>query len=365
MVAAMADDRRRGWRWRRGAGKRRVDITCCNTHYVVYPLEEIAGMTTRPNPYGLAPPRYRLPAATRLGAVRLQVADLERSLEWYRRVLGLEPLDRSPRPGGALDRPGRVARLSAPGASAPLVELHERPGAAPVPRRGRLGLYHYAILLPDRPSLGRFLRHVTEIGERAGMSDHLVSEALYLTDPDGLGIEVYADRARGDWRHEDGQLTMATIPLDVEAVLGAAGGGRWSGMPSGTELGHVHLFVADLERAATFYHAGLGFDKTVWSYPGALFLSAGGYHHHLGVNTWATGATPAGPDEARLLEWEVIVPSFPDAAAAIASIVEAGGTVEHSTDGGVARDPWGTTVRVRGVGGATTGLTTERMTAAL
>jgi catechol 2,3-dioxygenase len=313
------------------------------------------GRETGTQTYGIAPPGYRLPAATLLGAVRLQVADLARSLEWYRRVLGLEPLDREPFDRESLDREqldpsGRVARLGAPGAGPPLVELHERPGAAPVPRRGRLGLYHYAILLPDRPSLGRFLRHLTEIGERAGMSDHFVSEALYLTDPDGLGIEVYADRPRGEWRHEDRQLTMTTIPLDVEAVLGAAGGERWSGTPSGTVLGHVHLFVADLERAATFYHAGLGLDKTVWSYPGALFLSAGGYHHHLGVNTWATGAVPAGPGESRLLEWEVVVPSVRNAAEAIASIVATGAAVEHSADGGVARDPWGTAVRVRGAG---------------
>ena len=327
----------------------------------------MAGSTTSPDgreigtqAYGIAPPGYRLPAATRLGAVRLQVADLARSLEWYRRVLGLEPLDgdpqdREPRDPGrqgseSHDGSGRVAGLVAHGGGAPLVELRERPGAAPVPRRGRLGLYHYAILLPDRPALGRFLRHLSEIGERAGMSDHFVSEALYLTDPDGLGIEVYADRPRGAWRHEDRQLTMTTIPLDVEALFRAAGGERWSGMPSGTVLGHVHLFVADLERAAAFYHAGLGLDKTVWSYPGALFLSAGGYHHHLGINTWATGAVPAGLDEARLLEWEVVVPSFRDAVDAIASIAAAGGAAEPSADGGVARDPWGTAVRVRGVG---------------
>ena len=310
--------------------------------------------------YGIAPPGYRLPMATRLGAVRLQVADLERSLEWYRRVLGLEPLDREPLDREPRDREphhrephdrsGRVARLGALGAGAPLVELHERPGATPVPRRGRLGLYHYAILLPDRPALGRFLRHLSEIGEPAGKSDHFVSEALYLTDPDGLGIEVYADRPRTAWRHEDRQLAMTTIPLDVEDVLRAAGGERWSRMPLGTVLGHVHLFVGDLERAAAFYHAGLGLDKTVWSYPGALFLSAGGYHHHLGINTWATGAVPAGPDEARLLEWEVVVPSPREAAEAIASIAAAGGAVDHSADGGVARDPWGTVVRVRGTG---------------
>jgi catechol 2,3-dioxygenase len=301
--------------------------------------------------YGIAPPAYRLPAATRLGAVCLQVADLARSLEWYRRVLGLEPLDgelleHEPREGS-----GRGARLGPPGATTPLVELHEHPGAAPVPRRGRLGLYHYAILLPDRPTLGRFLRHLSEIGERAGMSDHFVSEALYLTDPDGLGIEVYADRPRDAWRHEDGQLTMTTLPLDVEDVLRAAGDEHWSGMPSGTVLGHVHLFVGDLERAAAFYHAGLGLDKTVWSYPGALFLSAGGYHHHLGINTWATGAVPAGPNEARLLEWEVVVPSPRDAGEAIASIAASGEAVERSADGGMARDPWGTAVRVRGAAG--------------
>jgi catechol 2,3-dioxygenase len=311
--------------------------------------------------HGIAPPGYRLSAATRLGAVRLQVADLARSLEWYRRVLGLEPLDGEPLDREPLDREPvdrephegsrRVARLGTPGAGAPLVELHERRGAAPVPRRGRLGLYHYAILLPDRPALGRFLRHLSEIGERAGMSDHFVSEALYLTDPDGLGIEVYADRPRDAWRHEEGQLTMTTVPLDVEAVLRAAGGEHWSGMPSGTVLGHVHLFVGDLERAAMFYHAGLGLDKTVWSYPGALFLSAGGYHHHLGINTWATGAVPAGPEEARLLEWEVVVPSHRDAADAITSVAAAGGAVERSADGGVARDPWGTAVRVRGAAG--------------
>ena len=300
--------------------------------------------------YGIAPPGYRLPTTTRLGAVRLQVADLVRSLEWYRRVLGLEPLDREPHDRVPHDRSGRVARLAAPGVGTPLVELHERPGATPVPRRGRLGLYHYAILLPDRSALGRFLRHLSEIGERAGMSDHFVSEAVYLTDPDGLGIEVYADRPRGAWRHEERQLTMTTIPLDVEDVLRAGGGERWSGMPSGTVLGHVHLFVGDLERAAAFYHAGLGLDKTVWSYPGALFLSAGGYHHHLGINTWATGAVPAETDEARLLEWEVVVPSSRHAAEAIASIAAAGGAVEPSADGGVARDPWGTAVRLRGAG---------------
>jgi catechol 2,3-dioxygenase len=287
--------------------------------------------------YGIAPPGYRLPAATRLGAVRLQVADLDRSLEWYARVLGLEVLDRT---DGQL-------RLAPPGTNRTLVELHERRGATPVPRRGRLGLYHYALLLPDRESLGRFVRHLAELNERAGMSDHLVSEALYLSDPDGLGIEVYADRPRSTWRQQDRQLIMATDPLDVESVLAAGAGVPWDGMPAGTVLGHVHLYVDDLDRAARFYHAGLGLDRVVWSYPGALFLSAGGYHHHLGTNTWAAGAALAGENDARLLEWEIVLPEAEDVRAAGSSLEQAGASVESTGGTAAAADPWGTRLRLR------------------
>ncbi|HKE92090.1 MAG TPA: VOC family protein, partial [Gemmatimonadales bacterium] len=229
----------------------------------------------------------------------------------------------------------------------PLIELRERAGATPVPRRGRLGLYHFAILLPDRAHLGRLLRHLAELGERAGMSDHLVSEALYLSDPDGLGIEVYADRPRASWRMNGNELAMATDPLDVDDLLNAAGTERWSGMPAGTVIGHVHLYVGDLDQAATFYHDGLGLDKMVSSYPGALFLAAGGYHHHLGTNTWAAGAPAATDADARLLEWEVLVPSIEDASRAMTSLATAGVAVERAPDGGTARDPWGTPVRVR------------------
>jgi catechol 2,3-dioxygenase len=289
-------------------------------------------------PYGVAPPGYRLPAGTSVGPVTLQVADLARAVDYYERILGLRVLAGSP----------RSATLGTQDGSTPLVLLRERPGATPVPKRGRLGLYHFAILLPNRAVLGRFVRHLADVKVHAGMSDHLVSEAIYLTDPDGLGIEVYADRPRGEWRHEGGQLVMATDPLDVQDVLRSAGGERWSGMPAGATLGHVHLFVGDLEAASRFYHTALGFDKVVWSYPGALFLSAGGYHHHLGTNTWAAGAEPAAEGDARLLEWEVRVPSADDARAALESLRRAGVAVEPADDGGgVARDPWGTAVRVR------------------
>jgi catechol 2,3-dioxygenase len=285
--------------------------------------------------YGIAPEGFRLPDAARPGRVSLQVSDLSRSLRFYREVLGLRELERTERSVG----------LGAEGEGATLVELHEQPGAAPVPPRGRLGLYHFAILLPDRESLGRLVVHLAETGVRAGASDHLVSEALYLQDPDGLGIEVYADRPRSAWRHRDGQLAMATDPLDLEDLARAAEG-RWAGMPAGTSIGHVHLHVADLERAEAFYHRGLGLEKVVWSYPGALFLSAGGYHHHLGVNTWAAGAAPPGPADARLLYWELIVPHAGDARAALANLAASGIAIEDTPAGAVVRDLCGTAVRV-------------------
>ncbi len=269
--------------------------------------------------------------------MRLQVSDLERSLEYYRRVLGLRRLARR----------DAACTLGPEGGRTPLVELRERPGAAPVPRGGRPGLYHYAILLPDRAALGRFAAHLAERGERPGAADHAVSEALYLRDPDGLGIEVYADRPRSAWRRRGGQLMMTTDPLDLPDLLRAGGDGAWTGMPEGSAIGHVHLHVGDLARAEAFYHRGLGLDKVVWSYPGALFLSAGGYHHHLGLNTWAAEARPAGEGDARLLDWEIVVDAPAAARAALDGLAEAGHPVEPSDDGGRARDPWGTAVRLR------------------
>lgn len=287
---------------------------------------------------GIQPSGYHLPNATRLGRIHLQVADLERSLAYYGEVLGFRVLNRTT----------EQATLAAHGNEIPLIALHEHRGAAPVPHRGRLGLYHYAILLPDRASLGRFIIHLSATGIRAGASDHLVSEALYLQDPDGLGIEVYADRPRETWRYEGRQLAMDTKPLDTADLVRAAGGQPWAGMPAGTVIGHVHLHVGDLGQAAAFYHDALGFDKVVWSYPSALFLSAGGYHHHLGVNTWAgAGATSPREGDARLLEWEIVVPRPEDAGAAGRSLEAAGHGITRTEHGWHAMDPWGTTLRLR------------------
>lgn len=296
-----------------------------------------------PGSYGLAPGGFRLPAQTRLGRVRLQVADLTRSLAFYQEVLGLR----------AADRTGGNAVLVAEHDDTPLVELQERPGARAVPNRGALGLYHFAILVPDRASLGRFVRHLGEIGARAGAADHLVSESFYLQDPDNLGIEVYADRPRGTWRRIGRELMMATHPVDAAGLLNAAGDVPWTSMPRGTTIGHVHLHVADLEQAGNFYSEALGFDRTVWHYPGAMFFAADGYHHHLGTNTWAgAGAAPAGPQDARLLEWTLHVPDESTVSTMAESLTAGGYATEVARGSGagqelVARDPWGTQLRVQ------------------
>jgi catechol 2,3-dioxygenase len=289
---------------------------------------------------GIAPPGFRLPDETRIGRVRLQVSDVDRSVAYYENVLGMRVISRA----------DNTVRLGAHDDDRVLLELVEKPGVRAVPRRGLLGLYHFAILLPDRASLGRFLIHLNDIGAHAGMSDHLVSEALYLTDPDGLGIEVYADRPRDSWRIVDGQLEMATKPLDVSSVVAAAGGKKWEGLPAGTVIGHVHFHVGDIDKASAFYHTGLGLDKIVWNYPGALFMSSGGYHHHVGTNTWAAGAPPATDDDARLLEWELLVPDSAAVQAAAASIATAGYPISHDGDALLASDDSGIRLRLRTTG---------------
>jgi catechol 2,3-dioxygenase len=286
--------------------------------------------------YGIAPPGHRLPDAAHVGAVHLQISDLQRSIDYYAQTLGLRVLSRS----------DERAALGAPGNERPLVNVVVKRGIRPPPRHGAFGLYHFAILLPDRAALGRFATHLSQAGARFGMADHLVSEALYLTDPDNLGIEVYADRPRATWQHQGRELAMATDPLDLAGLMRAGADRRWDGAPAGTTMGHVHLHVGDLDRAEAFYHLALGFDKVVWSYPGALFLSAGGYHHHLGTNTWSPGPA-ATDDQARLLEWELLVPHAGDAASAARSLRAAGCSALETDTGWTTADPWGTALRIR------------------
>jgi catechol 2,3-dioxygenase len=288
-----------------------------------------------PLPYGIPAPGFRLPDTTRIGRVRLQVADLDRSVGYYTQVLGL-------RVGTSA---GGIATLHAGEGAPALVELRERRGAAPVPRRGAFGLYHFAILLPTRAALGQFVGHLAQLGLRFGAADHLVSEAIYLTDPDGLGVEVYRDRPREDWRTNGRELVMATEALDLGALVDEAAGTMWTGAPAGTVIGHMHLHVGDLARSDAFYHAALGFDRTVWGYPGASFLAAGGYHHHLGTNTWSPGPA-AREDEARLIDWALHVPDEAARDAAAASVRNAGHGVVRTDEGWTLSDPWGTHVRL-------------------
>src|SRR5688572_6885604 len=176
-----------------------------------------------------APPGYRLPPDAHVGRVVLQVSDLDRSLDYYSSTLGLRPADGSATASGQPDR-GRSATLAPHDDERILLELRERRGARRVPERGRLGLFHFAIVVPDRPALGRFLRHILDRHAPFGAADHMVSEALYLTDPDGLGIEVYRDRARGEWIVRDGQVMGGSDPLDAQGLLDAASGATWDGM---------------------------------------------------------------------------------------------------------------------------------------
>lgn len=279
----------------------------------------------------------RLSDGAHVGGVRLQVTNLERSVAFYRDLLGFV----------LLRRDGSEAQLGVPAGGRTLIALVERPVASALPPRSRLGLFHFAILLPDRASLGSVMLHLHEQGVRLGMSDHLVSEALYLNDPDGLGIEIYRDRPKAEWRHDGTELAMATDPLDAEGLAREPGVGPWTGMPAGTTIGHMHLHVGDLVSAEAFYSDAIGFDVMVRRYPGALFMSAGGYHHHLGANTWARGAEASVPDEPQLLYWELMLRDARELAEVSARITESGGaTTADGDNAAVARDPSGTAVRL-------------------
>ena len=209
--------------------------------------------------------------------VELSVSDLPRSTAFYQEVLGLTLRSQTP----------SRAELGTP--ERPLIVLHAL--EQPQPPSRSTGLFHLALLLPTRADLGRFIGHVSALGVRVGASDHLVSEAVYLNDPDGHGIEVYRDRPRSEWAFSGGEVEMNTLPLDVEAVMQSASGTKWTGTPADTVMGHIHLKVSDLQAATDFYRS-LGFDLMSSRYPGASFLSVGGYHHHLGLNVWHSQGAP-------------------------------------------------------------------------
>ena len=260
-----------------------------------------------------------------MGSVRLRVGDLDRMAGFYGRALGLRELGRGPSEVLLGTGDGRV-----------LVELEGDPSAPVRPARST-GLFHQAILVPERADLAVALRRVVGAGwSFTGASDHIVSEALYLDDPEGNGIEIYRDRPREEWRRTEGELEMGTFPLDLAGVLGAADeGAPDEGMPDDTAMGHVHLQVRDVPEAEAFYAGGLGFAVTVRGYPGALFVSAGGYHHHLGLNTWGTRDAPPPPAGARgLARYRVLLPTQDDVAR-LAARLDAAEIVAEPRDGGL------------------------------
>jgi catechol 2,3-dioxygenase len=272
-----------------------------------------------------------------LGAVRLTVADLDRAKEFYERAMGLQALEGS----------GEALSLGADGA--PLVELVGQPDAPPR-GHGATGLFHLAVLVPSRPDLAQALKRVADARwPLSGASDHLVSEALYLRDPEGNGIEIYRDRPREEWSYADGNLAMDTLPLDLDTLIGelARADGKARGVPPGTRIGHVHLQVAELRAAEAFYRDALGFEVTVRGYPGALFLSAGGYHHHIGLNTWASQGGPQPPPGSRgLRSFEVVLPDAEELAK-VTQRLEAAGVAQEQEDGDLAvEDPSGNRVRL-------------------
>ena len=271
--------------------------------------------------------------STTLASVALTVSDLAVQAAFYRDAIGLRELRCE----------GDTVELGVPGHDRALVTLVGRPGAPPRPPRTS-GLFHLALLVPDRVELARSLHRVTAAGHRfTGASDHLVSEALYLDDPEGNGIEIYRDRPREEWSYVGGRLQMGTLPLDLDGVLATVpAGDSGDGMAAGTRIGHVHLQVAAIPAAEEFYVGALGFEVTGRGFPGALFASAGGYHHHIGLNTWAGAGAPAPPDGALgLRSITILLPDETALAATLAAVAAAGVEVEDGDGNAAVTDPSG------------------------
>ena len=270
-----------------------------------------------------------LPAETRMGPVELTVSDLGRSLDYYRKAIGL---------GVRQEADGRASL----GGDSELLVLHEVPGAQPAPRN--TGLFHFALLVPERRDLAAWLAHaIREQVPMTGVSDHFVSEALYLRDPDGHGIEIYADRPRELW---EGQVArMTTEPLDLENLLGELDDPErqaFDGLPGGTVTGHVHLQVADIPETLGFYRDVMGFDEMATLGSQATFLSAGGYHHHVGANTWASAGAPPPPEGAAALRLAtVVLPDTDSRDEVVGRVAAAGQEPEETPKGPVVRDPSG------------------------
>ena len=270
-------------------------------------------------------------AATTMGAVHLTVSDLARSLDYYERAIGLERLESGPG-RASLGAAGRV-----------LLVLVEEPGARP--SNPSTGLYHFALLVPERPALARWLAHAgRDRVSLTGLSDHFVSEAIYLRDPDGHGIEIYADRPREQWEGIVGER-MTTLPLDVDNLLGELtdpSGEPFDGLAPGTVMGHVHLKVSEIPGTVEFYRDAIGFGLIAAIREQAAFLSAGGYHHHLGANTWeSAGAGAPGPGTASLRHATIVLPDAAERDRVVSRLEARGAGIAESGGEPLVRDPSG------------------------
>jgi catechol 2,3-dioxygenase len=277
---------------------------------------------------------------THIGTVTLRVSDLGRSLAFYEGVLGFQQRSRT----------AKEAVLSAQD-DVLLLRLQELTGAPPQ-HRWSAGLYHVAILLPTQADLGEVLLRLANAKIPIGQGEHLVSQALYVSDPDGQGLELYRDRPREMWQWVNGQVKMVTEGFDLRPLMDAAqqSGQFWEVLPAGTRIGHIHLRVGDLAQARDFYHTILGFDITA-NLPGALFLSAGGYHHHIGLNTWQSqGAGPAPTDTVGLQEFVVALPHRAALSEVQERLVARNVAIEEQADNSiVVADPWRNRVKLLAV----------------
>ncbi|OKP95502.1 VOC family protein [Paenibacillus sp. P46E] len=272
-----------------------------------------------------------LPQTLEIGLVQIRVSDLERSLDFYQNVVGLKVLRQT----------GREVEMTADGQHVLLV-LREIENARVLRRNSAAGLYHFAILVPDRPGLGLVLRNLIDSGIHVGQGDHLVSEALYIQDPDNNGIEIYRDRPRDTWKYEaNGNVVMTTDPVDVDGLLAASEGLAWTGLPAGTIIGHVHFHVGDLGEAKRFYVDTLGFEQTAAYGDAAMFISAGGYHHHMGLNVWAGQGAPAAPADAAGIDYfTLLLPSVQERDAVAERVRSAGYRVDTMDGIVTVTDPW-------------------------
>lgn len=273
---------------------------------------------------------------TFVSQVNLKVANLERSLTFYQEVIGLQVLQQT----------NSTADLTADGKTV-LVSI-QQPDDVVSKLARTTGLYHFALLLPTRADLGRLLKHFLQVRyPLQGASDHLVSEAIYLADPDGNGIEVYADRPASDWSWNNGEVEMATVALDAESLLAEGEGEEWNGMPSGTIMGHIHLHVSELQKTEEFYTKGLGFE-VVTRYGGqALFISTGKYHHHIGLNTWnGVGAPPAAENSVGMESYTMVFPSEEKREQILSQLKELGVTVTEEKGVFITADPSGNRIRL-------------------